>query len=180
METSVDDTYYSDCFTYKNGHLFCEETKVADIRTELKEQCFPPSPFFLYSKAQILENVTQYKNVLSLKTFPSILNFSMKANANVAILKDVRELGCSLTLVSGMELKLALELKFEPSKLVLNGNGKMEWELELAVREKVLLNIDSLFNLRQTIAVCRKLGTRTRVLIRVNPNIQIVSSSTFS
>jgi hypothetical protein len=48
----------------------------------------------------------------------------MKANGNPAILKIMKENGCSLTLVSGLELKLALELEFPPDEIVFNGNGK--------------------------------------------------------
>lgn len=167
--------YFSDFFHFESGHLFCEDVRVEEIRESLTASCFPPSPFFMYSQAQIHHNVTAYLDALQQQTFTSQLNFAVKANPNVAILKEIKKQGCSLTLVSGMELKLALSLNFDPSFLVFNGNGKTDWEVELAVRENVLLNIDGKFNLEQTIRICKRLHCTANILLRINPNISVVS-----
>ena len=50
-------------------------------------------------------------------------------------------------LVSGNELKTALKAGFSNQKLVFNGNGKMQHELDLAVENGILVNIDSEFDL---------------------------------
>jgi diaminopimelate decarboxylase len=49
-------------------------------------------------------------------------------------LKEFQSLGIGATLVSGNELKLALEAGFEPSSLMFNGGGKSTWETHLAVK----------------------------------------------
>lgn len=169
----MNETNYSitDNFTYQNGDLYCENVDINTIRNSMSKD-FPPSPFFVYSKAAILNNVRQYKSALS--DFNYILNYSMKANNNITILKLMKEQGCSLTLVSGMELRLALDLGFDPSKLMFNGNGKMKWELEMAINAGALLNVDSVFNLKQTMDVCEKVGKSANVLLRINPSIDVV------
>ena len=53
--------------------------------------------------------------------------------------------------MSGMELHVALEAGFEPQHMLLNGSGKLQWEVEEAVKRGVLLNVDSEFDLQQTI-----------------------------
>jgi diaminopimelate decarboxylase len=85
----------------------------------------------------------------------------------------MKENGCSLTLVSGLELKLALELEFLPDEIVFNGNGKQQWEIDLAIRSGVMLNVDSVFNLKQTIDGSKRANAPVNVLLRVNPNIEV-------
>ena len=166
--------YGNDHIYYKDGYLFVENIKVDSLREKIITECLPPSPFFLFSKAQLNDNIKHYKTALRNRRWKSVLNYSMKANFNLSLLKILRASGLSITLVSGMELKLALDIGFDPKHLVFNGNGKALWEIEMAVIADVLINIDSLFNLQQTVEVCRILKKRGRVLIRINPRITTV------
>ena len=176
MMEVVKDNYFSSFFQFKNGILHCEDKTVKDIQEWLKSMnIFPYSPIFVYSKNKITENIEGYIKAFMKTGRKFQLNYSMKANMNPHILTIMKEMGCSVTLVSGMELKLALKLGFPPNLIVLNGNGKQQWEIELAVHHGCLLNIDSHFNLRQTVEACDKLGTVARVLLRVNPDIDPVS-----
>ncbi|KAK3096818.1 hypothetical protein FSP39_003592 [Pinctada imbricata] len=156
-------------FHFEDGNLFCEDIKVSSesIFIDLHVK----SPFFVFSEAQILHNVKQYKDVLDQLNLKYILNYSMKANANPHIMRIFKESGLSLTLVSGMELRFALECGFNPKTLVFNGNGKLDEEIALALKHDVLLNIDSLFNMKQTLRICRKTGHKARLLLRINPGI---------
>ncbi|KAL4237518.1 hypothetical protein ACF0H5_002232 [Mactra antiquata] len=168
----ITDKYFSSYFKYKEGILHCESVPVTNIKSWL-EKCgiTTSSPVFVYSKTQIVENVEAYQNALQKLGRPTMLNYAMKANMNPTLMSIMKDQGCSVTLVSGLELKLAIQLGFKPENLLLNGNGKQNWEIELAVRNDCMLNIDSLFNLKQTINVARNLKTRARVLLRVNPDI---------
>jgi len=83
--------------------------------------------------------------------------------------------------VSGHEVELAASCGLTGDRIVFNGNGKQPWELSLAVRLRCLVNIDSVFDLRCLIDVCRTLNdhrdittTRVRVLLRLNPDIDPV------
>lgn len=172
VESGDDNVYYTEFFQYKDGCLYCEDVPVQDVKTFLEENGANPSGrFFVYSQAQLVANITTYKNALASLDRKIVLNYAMKANMSPSLLEVIRNNGCSVTLVSGFELQLALRVGFEPSTMVLNGNGKQEWEIELAVRHGCLLNIDSLFNLEQTTQVCIKLNKEARVLLRLNPDI---------
>lgn len=166
-------------FRFENGYLYCEGLRVVDIPARVPEihsrHKGHPSPLFVYSKNQILENIQEYMAPIMQTKRSYTLNYAMKANMNPTFLSIMRERGCSVTLVSGFELQLALMLGFEPGVIVLNGNGKQAWEIELAVTNGCLLNIDSMFNLEQTINVCRVLNKEAHVLLRVNPDIDPVS-----
>jgi len=54
----------------------------------------------------------------------AFIGYAVKANHNVNILKHLASMGCGAVLVSGNELRLAIESGFSPEKMVFNGNGK--------------------------------------------------------
>ncbi|XP_071081384.1 uncharacterized protein [Haliotis cracherodii] len=159
-------------FTFRNGFLYCEDVRVKDIQTDLSTNgIVPSSPCFVYSKEKIVSNISAYQTALKMLNISTLLNFSMKANHTPAILQIVRSMGCSVTLVSGMELKMALKLGFDPRLTVFNGNGKQDWERLLAIEEGCLINVDSSFDLMQTMRMCQKLRKTSNVLLRINPDI---------
>lgn len=55
--------------------------------------------------------------------------------------------------------------------MVLNGNGKLDWELKLAAELGVLVNVDSEFDLDHIAAAGKAAGRKVRVLIRINPDV---------
>lgn len=164
----------NDGFRYVEDHLYCEEISVCDLLNSKVSENNITSPVYVYSKRQMETNINEYKTAIKKTGRVIQLNYSVKANMNPAILKIMKDHGLSLTLVSGLELQLALELGFEPNTIVLNGNGKLDWEVDLACRSGVLVNVDSMFNLRQTIRVCQMRGYVAQVLLRINPDINPV------
>ena len=56
-------------------------------------------------------------------------------------------------------------------RTVLNGNGKLPWELEEAARQGVLINVDSEFDLDNIIAAAKSTDTPVKVLLRINPDV---------
>ncbi|KAL5008352.1 hypothetical protein ScPMuIL_013933 [Solemya velum] len=170
-DSNVDGGFENGYFTFRDGYLYCEEVNVDALRKSLAASIFPSSPFYLYSKKQIQDNVESYKKALQEFNIDYSLNYAAKANSNLSVLKIMKDLGCSLTTASGMELKLALEVGFEASMIVMNGTGKQLWELEMAITAGALVNIDSDFDAENIIEVARKLGKDAKVLIRVNPDV---------
>ncbi|ESO87667.1 hypothetical protein LOTGIDRAFT_234918 [Lottia gigantea] len=161
-------------FTFRNNYLHCEDVKLKDIQTKL-EQCYSESasPVFIYSQQQLEDNIKAYKDALGQIPNQTTVNYSIKANSNPELLKIIKDAGCSLTLVSGNELRLALKLGFDPKKILLNGNGKTRWETTLAVKSGCLINVDSDFDLRQAIQVCHELKVEANILLRINLNIDV-------
>ena len=151
-------------FYFKNGYLYCEGLRIKDIQEEVSE-----SPFYLYSLNQIRANYKAYESAL--EGMDSIIGYAIKANNNLTILNHLRELGNGAVLVSGNELRIALAAGFDPTKTVLNGNGKTMSELILAAQHGVMINIDSEFDLEHIQQAARKVGKSVNVLIRVNPDV---------
>ena len=72
------------------------------------------SPFYLYSPARIASNYQAYDAALS--GLRAIIGYAVKANNNLHILRQLQRLGSGAVLVSGNELKLALEAGFDTSR----------------------------------------------------------------
>jgi len=110
-----------------------------------------------------------------------------QANYNPTILRLVTsQPNTCVVAVSGHEVELAASCGLNADRVVFNGNGKQLWELKLAVRLRCLVNVDSVFDVRRLLDVCRELtddcdinasdcGARVRVLLRLNPDIDPVS-----
>eukprot|EP00983_Pelagomonas_calceolata_P088471 1157210-Pelagomonas_calceolata.AAC.4 len=56
-------------------------------------------------------------------------------------------------------------------RTIFNGNGKLPWELELAVDKGVLINIDSEFDFDNIKAAAKKLNKPAKTLLRINPDV---------
>ncbi|MGC9394607.1 MAG: diaminopimelate decarboxylase [Anaerolineae bacterium] len=151
-------------FYIRDDYLYCEGIKVKDIQDAVKD-----SPFYLYSAAQLQANVAAYTTALA--GIPARVSYAVKGNGNLTLLKILRDLGCSATLVSGNELRLALLAGFPPRDMILNGNGKQRDELVLAVQHGVMVNIDSEFDLEHITQAAHDAGKSVDVLLRVNPDL---------
>jgi diaminopimelate decarboxylase len=151
-------------FFLQDNYLYCEGRSVKQIQKEI-----PHSPFYLYSSQQLKENYLAYADAI--EGVPGIISYAVKANGNLALLHILRKLGSWVTLVSGNELRLALAAGFDPSRAILNGNGKTLAELELAIAKGVMVNIDSEFDLEHIRQVSQSLNKKVDVLLRFNPDI---------
>lgn len=162
-------------FRFVDDYLYCEEIRVCDLLSSKISGQTVATPLYVYSKKQIEANIDKYKMAMMRETERNIqLSYSVKANMNPTVIKLMMDHGLFLTLVSGHELRLALQLGQDPQRIILNGSGKMDWEVELACKRGVLVNVDSAFNLRQTVRICQQGGYVATVLLRVNPDINPV------
>lgn len=146
------------------GYMMCEGVCVRDLLDDLTT-----SPFYLYSKSQIVSNYLAYEEAL--EGLDSIIGYAIKANNNLRIVELLRSLGSGAVLVSGNELRLAMKAGMDMSKTIFNGNGKTFPELKLAIKVGCLINIDSEFDLENIVESSKDLGKKANVLIRINPDV---------
>lgn len=160
-------------FYYKDNHLFCEQTDLQRFAEDHE------TPFYLYSQQEITANCRLVQQIGQAYDF--LPCFALKANYNPSLLTLIRNLGFGADVVSGGELQAALKLGFPPEKIVFAGVGKTGAELELAIRTGIFsINIESLpeFNLLASLA--EKYGKKTRIAIRINPDIDAHTHSYIS
>ncbi len=128
------------------------------------------TPVYVYSANLIRAQYHALHDAL--RAVPHRICYSVKANANLGVLRVLRELGAGADIVSAGELRRALAAGFDPETIVFSGVGKTAAELEEAVRAGIgYLNIESPAELDAAIGVVRRLGARARLGIRVNPDV---------
>lgn len=151
-------------FVYKNGILYCEDLRVADIATKVG------TPFYLYSKNTFTSHYQAVDRAFG--DVGHVICYSVKANSNVAILKMLSTEGAGADVVSGGELFRALKGGIDPQKIVYAGLGKTTEEIEYALKEKILcFNVESAQELMLINEVAQKMGVQAPVALRVNPDV---------
>ena len=128
------------------------------------------TPFYCYSSSQLKSNFDNFKNAF--KSIKPIICFSVKSNANLTVLKELKKLGSGADVVSIGELLKATKAGIRGNKIVFSGIGKTEEEIKTAIKKKVLLiNIESESEANLINKISRKMSKVTSVGIRLNPNI---------
>ena len=103
---------------------------------------------------------------------PHRIAFAAKANANLAVLRVLRDLGAGADIVSGGELARALAAGFPPERIVFSGVGKSDEELTAAVRAGIgHVHLESAAELESLAAIVAREQRPLRVGIRVNPDV---------
>jgi diaminopimelate decarboxylase len=133
------------------------------------------SPLYVYDADVITSQynrlIDAFSSVNSLK-----LNYAVKANSNISILKLFKKLNSGIDTVSIQEVRLGLKAGFNPEDIIFTPNGVSLQEIETAAKLGVQINIDNLSILEQfghhfpTIPVC----------IRINPHIMAGGNSKIS
>ena len=155
---------------YREGELFFEELSLQNLAKTYQ------TPFYLYSERTINSNFLEFKNAAeSLGLEEPLVCFALKSNPNPQLLKSLAKLGSGADIVSGGELKRALECEIDPQKIVFSGVGKSLEEMEMALNSHengiYSFNVESLSELRQLSDVAKKLNKKARVALRLNPQV---------
>ena len=150
-------------FEYRDGTLHAEEVNLAALAQEVG------TPFYCYSGAALRHH---YETFTAAMPKGSLIAYSVKANGNLAILRQLARLGCGADIVSGGELKKALAAGIPPTRIVYSGVGKTVDEMTRALTAGILqFNVESEAELEALNNVALSLGTRAPVAIRVNPDV---------
>ncbi|NLI77382.1 MAG: diaminopimelate decarboxylase [Candidatus Riflebacteria bacterium] len=129
------------------------------------------TPLYIYDRATIIGQARLVKEAFGAR-FPRLkLFYAAKANTSLAVMSLLRQQGLGMETISGGEIIAALRLGVPGPDILFTSSSKSPWEIELALREGVLLNLDSLDELAQVEVTAARLGTTARVSFRVNPGV---------
>ncbi|MBQ9554780.1 MAG: diaminopimelate decarboxylase [Muribaculaceae bacterium] len=100
------------------------------------------------------------------------VHYAVKANFNPRILREIASSGLGADLVSGGEVKAAVEAGFKPQDLAFSGVGKTDWEIRLGLDYGIgCFNVESIPEMEVINELAGEMGVTARVAIRVNPDI---------
>jgi diaminopimelate decarboxylase len=121
---------------------------------------------FDYMKAQYSELKEAFKGR------KSILAYAVKANSNLSVVKHFAKMGSGADCVSIGEVRRAFMAGIPAYKIIFSGVGKSDDEIREAIEKDILyINVESAAELDRVEMIARELKTKSRISIRVNPNI---------
>jgi diaminopimelate decarboxylase len=129
------------------------------------------TPLYVYSADQIVERLGLFQEAL--KNREHLVCYAVKANSALAILKLLASHGAGFDIVSGGELERVKAAAPEAvERVVFSGVGKTAAEIDLAIEAGILqFNVESEAELGLLAARAKKLKSKARFALRVNPDV---------
>ena len=128
------------------------------------------TPTFVYSKQYIKQQIQRYQQ--GLKGRKHRINYAVKSNSNLTILRLIADQGCDFDVVSGGEIARVLQAGGQFNQITFSGVGKSVAEITQAIRGKVQsINIESFAELQRISNIAEQLQMVANVSLRVNPDV---------
>ena len=148
---------------YINNNFFVEKVSSKKLAKNFG------TPLYCYSYEKLKKNVINFK--LNFSKLNPLICFSIKSNANLNIIKEIKRFGLGADVVSKGELIQAIKAGINPSKIVFSGVGKTESELNFAIDKKILLiNSESKSEVLEIERIAKSKKKIVGIGIRLNPN----------
>lgn len=128
------------------------------------------TPFYYYDMEvlnQTLEEIKRHSAGMN-----CVVHYALKANSNFNIISEIAKHGLGADLVSGNEIKAAVEAGFPAHEMVFSGVGKTDWEITLGLEKSIgCFNVESIPELDVINQLAAEMGKIAPIAIRVNPDI---------
>ncbi len=151
--------------------LVCDGQSLEAIAREVGTPCYVYSAPAIRARYQELD--------AAFAGHPHAIHYALKANSTLAVVRLLRELGAHADANSGGEIDVALRAGFAPGEIVFTGVGKTAAEIERAVGMGDVglkaINAESFGEMDRIDQIARRLGTKARVAVRINPDIDALS-----
>ncbi|HYK75719.1 MAG TPA: diaminopimelate decarboxylase [Daejeonella sp.] len=128
------------------------------------------TPFYYYDLHLLNKTLQACKKASEQYGFH--VHYALKANFNEKLLKAIQQVGFGADCVSGNEVKKAIEMGFEPQKVVFAGVGKSDKEINNALDHDIFcFNAESIQELEVINELAKQKNKIARVALRINPNV---------
>jgi diaminopimelate decarboxylase len=160
-------------FDYRNGVLHAEAVNLIEMAATVG------TPFYCYSTATLERHYRVFSDAFVGEK--ALICYAMKANSNQSVLRTLARLGAGADVVSGGELKRALNAGIAPERIVFSGIGKTEAELRAALAADIFcINVESEAELELLSHLASEQARTARISVRVNPDIDAGSHAKIS
>ncbi|HDZ20932.1 hypothetical protein LCGC14_0276620 [marine sediment metagenome] len=153
-----------DLFSYRDGDVFCEGVRLADIVEQVG------TPVYVYSAGTIRHH---YRAIIeAFEAVKPLICFSIKSLSNLQILRLLADEGSGFDVVSGGEVARVLAIGADPGRVVFAGVGKTDREINEAIAAGVgLFNVESEQEFENLSRLAGAAGRTVRAALRVNPDV---------
>jgi diaminopimelate decarboxylase len=157
--------------TYKKKELYLSDIKLNEIALKYK------TPFFIYSESILKKNYDEFfLEAKEAELINPLICFALKSNSNKKLLKRLAIWGSGADIVSGGELRRAIESGIHPMKIVFSGVGKTEEEITYALscsKDGIYsFNVESIEELKLINNIAKRLNKTARICFRFNPVVK--------
>ena len=129
------------------------------------------TPLYIYDRALIEHQALTLKEAFQ-TAFPKLrIFYAAKANTSLALMSLLRAQGFGIEVISGGEILTANEIGVSGDDLMFSSSSKSPWEIDLALEQGAIINIDSLDELGQVEVAAARRGTTARISFRINPGV---------
>lgn len=128
------------------------------------------TPFYAYDRALIVRRIGELR-----ESFRDVaeIHYALKANPMPAVVDLLAQHVDGFDVASGKELLLALDSAMSPKNISFAGPGKRPTELAQAVAAGILINVESIEEVRRLEKIASALGKPARVSVRINPDFEL-------
>lgn len=127
-----------------------------------------PTPFYVLDEVTLRRAAREFAAAFR-RLWPNTqVAYPYKTNPLLALCQIMREEGMWAEVTSGDELRNALKLNVPTSRIIFNGPYKTRDELEFAIRERLILNVDGWEELAKVEELAKSLGLKTSVGLRLS------------
>ena len=141
---------------------------------EIENYC--QSPFYICEGNKFRNNFEQITKAFSLRWSKFILAYSYKTNYIPYLCQIIKQKGGWGEVVSRLEYDLALKIGQTANKIVFNGPVKQYEDIELALSNNSIINLDSVYEIEHVLHYARQNPNKT-VPIGIRVNISLIDRS---
>lgn len=123
------------------------------------------SPLYVYNEDVLRSRCKELKNLVTYKNFQ--VNFSVKANANLSLLKIIKSEGLKADAMSPGEIYVEEMAGYAPEDILFITNNVSKEEMQFAIDRGILISVDSVSQL-ETFGTLQPGG---KICIRFNPGV---------
>ena len=128
------------------------------------------TPIYVISENMIRERYKYLKFLLNSEYENNRIHYAVKANSNLSILKILHSEGAFFDCTSMGEIYMCFKADISPEKIIYTGNMFTDEDFTFAVENKVLINLDSVSQLKRLAKIHDDLGMEKHLIsFRINP-----------
>ncbi len=123
------------------------------------------TPLYVYNESILRERIREMKGILKEESFT--VNYSIKTNSNLSILKIALEEGLNADAMSPGEIHVLLKAGFPADRIFYVCNNVSDEEMRFAIEKGIMTSLDSVAQIRRF----GRLNPGGRCAVRINPGI---------
>ena len=132
------------------------------------------SPSFLFDPQRLQKNLDLWTSLRKQDSRVSLF-YALKANYLPDVLHIIRENSFGVEVMSNFEYLIARDCQFKNQNIIFNGPGKSDEDLQNGVENGIQLNIDSIEELVDLIAIIQSLKIKEKIpiFLRIHPQLPV-------